>query len=260
MELAGRYAIAIGITAIAMAWLGPAGSTELMTVENRFAFWLIAVTVGWLQMIIIARGLRNLMLPGMTRGWVLLLITAALGAVPMTFEVRSLWSVLREAPGYVAPLHIAYMTTFAINVMFCLIQWSFVERWPILEASSALQPVEDNPSQLVANNANRTATVNQLRRRPDGLSGPIVYLSSEDHYLRVCTPSGDGLVLYRMGDAIADLKGADGMQVHRSWWVARSSVAEVLSNNGSRTLVLHNDIRVPVGRTYLSGLRDAGWI
>ena len=48
-------------------------------------------------------------------------------------------------------------------------------------------------------------------------------IESEDHYLRVHTSAGQELILMRLADAVRELAGVEGLQTHRSWWVARCS-------------------------------------
>ncbi len=100
----------------------------------------------------------------------------------------------------------------------------------------------------------------RLRRMPEGLEGPILSLRTEDHYLRIHTPSGEGLLLGRLRDAETELEPWEGMRVHRSWWVARAAV-ERLERDGRR-VVLHlvTGQEVPVSRTYQPALKQAGWL
>ena len=82
-------------------------------------------------------------------------------------------------------------------------------------------------------------------------------VSSEDHYLRVHTSLGEELILMRLADAVRELSGADGLQTHRSWWVARSGVADTKRENGKLTLVLKSGTEAPVSRTYAQAVKDA---
>ena len=83
-------------------------------------------------------------------------------------------------------------------------------------------------------------------------------VSSEDHYLRVHTSRGEELILMRLADAVRELAGAEGVQVHRSWWVAKDGVADTRRDGGKLLLVLKSGTEVPVSRTYLSAAREAG--
>jgi DNA-binding LytR/AlgR family response regulator len=52
----------------------------------------------------------------------------------------------------------------------------------------------------------------------------------------------------RMRDAVAELRGVDGIQVHRSWWVARKSIRAVEGTSRALRLELANGLVVPVAR------------
>lgn len=85
-------------------------------------------------------------------------------------------------------------------------------------------------------------------------------LEAQDHYLQVHTDAGSELILMRLSDAIDELDGMDGARCHRSWWVARSAVTDVIQREGRVTLKLVGDLMVPVSRTYLPELRAGGWL
>ena len=104
-------------------------------------------------------------------------------------------------------------------------------------------------------------TVRFVARLPGRIMGGVIYaVQAEDHYLRVRTSKGDDLILVRLADAMAELEGIEGAQVHRSWWVAKDGVAEVKRADGRVTLVLKDGAEAPVSRPNVKALRDAGWI
>jgi DNA-binding LytR/AlgR family response regulator len=82
----------------------------------------------------------------------------------------------------------------------------------------------------------------------------------EDHYVRVHTPQGSDLVLTPLKEAMAELAAVDGLQVHRSWWVARSAVAGSASAGRNLKLRLANGMEVPVSRASIARLRASGWL
>ena len=51
-----------------------------------------------------------------------------------------------------------------------------------------------------------------------------------------------------------------GLQVHRSWWVARDAVRGVQAEWRALSLVLENGLSVPVARSRVAILRDNGWL
>lgn len=99
-----------------------------------------------------------------------------------------------------------------------------------------------------------------LDRLPVRLRSSTIYaVQSEDHYLRVHTSGGEELILMRIADAIRELATLDGLQTHRSWWVARDGLADAARANGKLVLKLKSGAEAPVSRTYLRAVKDKGW-
>lgn len=100
-----------------------------------------------------------------------------------------------------------------------------------------------------------------LERLPLKLRGAELWaVESEDHYLRLHTSKGQDLILMRLADAVAELEGIEGAQVHRSWWVAREAITQAERGDGRATLTLKDGSQVPVSRTYAKLLREKRWI
>jgi hypothetical protein len=100
-----------------------------------------------------------------------------------------------------------------------------------------------------------------LERMPLKLRGAELWaVEAEDHYLRLHTSKGQDLILMRLADAVDELEGIEGAQVHRSWWVARDAIAEARRGDGRATLTLKDGSEAPVSRTYAKVLRDRRWI
>lgn len=98
-----------------------------------------------------------------------------------------------------------------------------------------------------------------LDRLPAHLGRDLIALAMEDHYVRAHTPAGSTLILMRMRDAVAELAGMDGAQVHRSWWVSRSHVTGAQRDGRNVRLLLTGGIEAPVARGQIEPLQAAGW-
>lgn len=99
-----------------------------------------------------------------------------------------------------------------------------------------------------------------LQRLPEEIRAPVLALEAEQHYLRVYTEKGRSLILFRFSDAVAEMAGTRGAQVHRSWWVAHTAVARAYKDGGAWRLVLKDGEEVPVSRTYVLAAKQAGLI
>ncbi|WP_158275519.1 LytTR family DNA-binding domain-containing protein [Maritimibacter sp. 55A14] len=97
-----------------------------------------------------------------------------------------------------------------------------------------------------------------LRRLEPHMKGTILRLSGRDHYVDVHTDAGVTQILMRFSDALDELDGIDGHQVHRSHWVARHAVSGSEKAQGRDFLVLVDGARVPVSRSYRDSLKDTG--
>lgn len=80
--------------------------------------------------------------------------------------------------------------------------------------------------------------------------GDILAAEAQEHYVKIKATEQGGMALYRFGDAVRDLSRYDGMQIHRSHWVADRAVAAVVGKRGSLKIELTDGEIVPVSRRY----------
>ena len=133
-----------------------------------------------------------------------------------------------------------YATILTIVVPVHLLLWLIIERNP---AETAAPPA---PEFL------RQASV----RRVDDIQA----LQAEEHYVRIYTTDGSELVHYRFGDAVAEMPAELGLQVHRSWWVAEKAVHSAKRGSRRWQLGLDSDVVAPVSDSYVSAVRERGWL
>lgn len=97
-----------------------------------------------------------------------------------------------------------------------------------------------------------------LDRVPPPKRGRLLALSVDDHYVEVLTERGRTLVLLRLSDAMRETAPVPGLQVHRSHWIARDAVAQVLRSGGKTSIELVDGTRIPVSRGFQADVREAG--
>lgn len=225
---------------VALGYLGPFGTYADFTRTERFSYWIGLTVVMWLQdsaaFIVIRRAERLRALPI----WLQAAAAALIGAIPTTFEVAYLEGLLRVG-GVLTPLSLA-QTFWAVTAISLAV---FVPI-TLLDAARRPTPVIDSAPDLA-------------RNLPPQFGGAVQALSAEDHYLRVYSAGRDALIHYRFSQAVQEL-GAAGVQVHRSWWVAKGAVERVEREGARYVLVLPGEVRVPVSRTYGLAARQAGLI
>jgi hypothetical protein len=98
----------------------------------------------------------------------------------------------------------------------------------------------------------------------DGLLGAppsqVLCLQMEDHYVRVHTRGRSRLVLATLGQAITAMNTTPCLQVHRSWWVAKSAIVRAIVEGRNLRLELTNGVIAPVARSAVASVRAAGWL
>jgi hypothetical protein len=232
-------AVALGLL---LGFAGPFGSYPAFERPVRYAFWLGLTLFGYLCALAAAAMVRAT--PAMARLPEPLRIglIALFSAVPQTLAVAWVFSLIQ--PGRVAApaqLPQLYAAVLAVQLVIALAA-SLVAR----AEAPAEQPAEQSEPAF-------------LERLPAHLRRDLIALEAQDHYLKVYTSSGSTLILSRLSDAVAQLRGIDGLQVHRSWWVADASVVGVESSDGRLSIRLRNGIVAPVSRTHLQAVRARAW-
>jgi hypothetical protein len=241
--------LAIGF---AFGWLGPFGTYNSLGLVERLAFWMIGMSVIGLISTPTAH-----MVARAAPAWPLplrALAGALIVAVPGMLVTVALRGLFRGAPPISAvDLPRVYLYVTIVSALVGIPMALLRERRSESEDGGTL------PAAAPERPSMPPSEPPFLRRIPPKLGSELLYIATEDHYLRVTTKLGSDLILFRLSDAIAELGPAAGQQVHRSYWVARDAVAAIERNGHRTSLTLVNGAEIPVSRTYLRNLRDAGW-
>lgn len=244
--------VAVGV---ALAIIGPFGSFADGSFAERLAYWMPAAFGGYLIVrpfvVVAAVAADALHLP---RGPALAAGVFA-AALPMTFFI--LWlngNAFGRLPDFDGWFQL-YLQIASIGAIVTLLFWLLDRRAPDHAPAATVAPAPATSPAAASEPGERF-----FARLPAHLGRELIALEMEDHYLRVHTAAGSALILLRLRDAIAELAGVDGLQVHRSWWVARRSVAGSSVDGRSVRLSLINGLEAPVARNSVAALRAAGWI
>ncbi|MCI5107873.1 MAG: LytTR family transcriptional regulator [Pseudomonadales bacterium] len=84
----------------------------------------------------------------------------------------------------------------------------------------------------------------------------VKHVQAEDHYLAVNSLEQKLMIRARMKDAIQCLNSVDGIQVHRSHWVAKDYIKRLYREGRDFKLVLQDESVVPVARSRMKELRE----
>lgn len=240
------------LAGIVLALIGPFGSYEL-PLTQRLVLWPLMLLSGYpvfRELGVVSRWLGEVThVPPV----VAVPLALAIGALPVTLIVALLWfrvpaGALLQAPGlgplYLQVLIVGLIIHVAMHLLFRPAA-SKGERLVVAPPHVDLPDAATSPEPALP--------------LPPGF-GAIHALKGEDHYVRVIGNGREELILMRMRDAIERLGSADGLRVHRSWWVARAGISAVRRDGRSAILTLAGGQEVSVARDMMPALRAAGWL
>ena len=258
--------------------IGPISTYEQLSPLRRLGYWSLWYFVAWpvcfCMSAVALYWLRERTPRAATIG---VAGTTLLAAVPTTGIVCSIDQLLR--PECVGGLPITYLRVLAVMMPATLLVHFIALQRVKLNAAPGLQEATRSPAQTVpdgtgdhavrlsrndptpaaAQGAEATPLTRPrsvFDRLPRQLGTDLIYLKVEDHYVKAYTPAGSGLVLMRFADAVAELSD-HGLQVHRSYWVAKTYMKRVTPKDGRTVLRLTTGQDIPVSRTYLHAVRAA---
>ena len=242
--LAG-HGIALGCMIALFTFIGPFGTYDTLGAAGRVGYWAMALGLNWLVCgCVMALTLYLMRGASIRRRMTAVCAAAAVAAAPGTGIVFSAETLFRPLYTGVDALPTVYVSVAVL----------------MLVIGVAVVTVRDHRASLAAQPEAPQAgrPVRFLGRLPPRLGRDLVYLRMADHYVEVFTTSGSTLLLMRFSDALRELDGADGLRVHRSYWVARTHVSGAARRNGRLILKLSGGHEAPVSRTYLAAVRAAG--
>ena len=263
------------IAAAVLAMIGPYGTYNDLPLDLRIAYWTTSMLAGWILMAgigVVVNRIEPL------QAWPVagrMALAGFIGGVPMTAVVWGIEALFRRTLP-LAALPEMLMNTMVLTVVVAVAIGQAVEfRLQMRAGATELtRPTPDTPATAApAAGPSPLPTAapaveappiavspdSFLRRLPPALGRDLLALEMEDHYARVHTALGSTLILLRLRDAVSELGEDGGLQVHRSWWVARNAVARTERDAGKMTLVLRNGLHVPVSKTYREAVRAARW-
>lgn len=226
---------------------GPSGTIEGMGLAERAAFWTLLHAAAWAVAIAIIT-LGEIWLGAHISSTLALLTINAVIATPFVAAAVELvrWSWLG-----LTPTTLSYGSQLAVclplSILFSLLtHMTMSARPPAPEPPQLTEvsaPIPQVPPPLLA------------RLKPD-IRGPILHLTVQDHYTVVTTARGRQLILLRFSDALGELGTTDGLQTHRSHWVAADHVAGLEKAGGRAVIRLKSGTAVPVSRSYSDTVRS----
>lgn len=235
-------AVALAVATLLGAFLGavgPFGSYLNGPAHLRIAYW---IGCGWIAVLVMQPTMRLAVAVARRTGTPPMLAVAAaviLANAPLAFLIsliaRAFWPRLPPMSWFDWYAQVLAITAFMLA--------AYGLTRAAVQARARPAPIEIAPAPEAA----------------APFAGALC-LQMEDHYVRVHTASGSRLVHGTLGQAMSAQGAAEGLQVHRSWWVARTAVRACAWEGRKLRLQLTNGMSVPVSRTAVARLRAAGWL
>jgi len=237
---------ALLVVVLLLALVGPFGTLDSMSLFQRFAYWAAIVVCSYGLAYAVARLVsRSFGLGQRIRSsWARVLVFGAIVGVPVTIAVCAVDLVALARLTNDLPMLYLQCTLIGLCVMAMLEIVDASIRQATAELPAAGVPPGPPPI---------------VERLPPPQRGKLVSLSVADHYVEVVTERGKGLVLIRLGDAIGETAGIPGLQIHRSHWVAAHAIRRLVRLEGKPMLELVDGRRLPVSRSYIEAVREAGF-
>lgn len=250
-----RFWTIIVSASLLIGLVGPFGTYDQLRLAPRIAYWMAIAISTYLLGDATVAFLAALRSGDRRGGAVAYALYGAAAGLPIAGAVWLINLAVFGAPAIAfAPLA-AY--TVAIScIVACLIRLVAYGAGHKPAVAAPVQPQAATPS--IAPTLPEAVRPAILDRLPLAMRGRLSHLSMQDHYVEVCTDKGCMLVLMRLADAIAETRGVEGLQIHRSHWVATDAVRNAIRRDGRLYLEMSEGTALPVSRTFLKAVRAAG--
>mgnify|MGYP003460993605 CR=1 FL=1 len=221
---------------VSLAVSGPFTSADpLPLIESLFLFGtLVAIALVWG---IVARVTVQKFWPDLGY-WPSSLLVVASGSILLAAPIHALALMLssRAALETHSTMSVSWII-FALGLAVAAIRWALT---PVDRAE--VQQDADPP----ATEAPRPRLLNRLDQT---LQGNLIRVSGQNHHVEVVTSRGSARVLLRLSDALAEIDDVEGLQVHRSHWVAVAAIVGSEKSGDKTVLVMSDGSRVPISRS-----------
>lgn len=238
-----------------------AGAASLLQRSAELGYFSGLALMGWGSLILCTLALFHVLRPLRPKPWILWLGGALLTLLVLSYpkmiyiQLSNLflvspfagtsgpflsWPHISQALASAPPGIIAWMT---VNLFYDRVLRLPRFRYPAAVAAAAQPAAPPRPAFL---------------RDLDPATGPGEVLAIEacDHYIRIHTAGRAPMLHYRFSDAVGQMAGQPGTQVHRSYWVAAGAMQAVDRHKHGYQLLLANGARVPVSRTHLKDVKE----
>ena len=87
----------------------------------------------------------------------------------------------------------------------------------------------------------------------------LIFIKADGHYVKVATEKGSYMIYLSFKEAIKLTEPIEGEVIHRSFWVVKDAIKNIIRQNGKVYCIMNNDERIPVGRSKMEFLKNKKW-
>ncbi|KJF73825.1 LytTR family DNA-binding domain-containing protein [Agrobacterium arsenijevicii] len=222
---------------------GPFGTSETMSFADRLLYWTVIQAGAWTIAISFSI-LANTMLAGSIENMLTRMMIGSLtAALPIGLLLTITNQVFSGKEMSFASFLKSSLSALPLCAIFCLL--SYLTACQTLEtAAEAVTDANGDADREVK------STAPLLERLPPQKRGELLRLSVQDHYTEVVTTRGRQLVLLRFADAMKEIGDTQGLQVHRSHWIADADVVSLRKQAGRLHVMTRDGSEIPVSRSH----------
>ena len=261
-----RFWLTFIAVVVLFAVTGPYQTADEMNFPQRLGYWLVLHALTWTIAIVTLVVVGTVLMHHVR--WLLArtLIAGFISPIPIGIVVALMSTKVSIVELTPKDFAIAILTSLPLTLVFSVLTFMTMglkleeveAEGDLGDTSSQAQDQAQRPQQPAQHTLTEKVETPPLlaRLKPEN-RGPLQHIAVEDHYVHVTTIRGRELVLLRFSDAIKEVGATEGLQVHRSHWVAKSFVETLKRDNGKLVLVLKDQQVIPVSRTHLDPVRIA---
>ena len=241
---------------ILLGFLSPFGMNEVPMLWSML-YWIITCVSGYLIYMPIVFFGHQLLASILPVQWCRIALSTFIASILMSFVVPMIsWLVFSIEINFSAQFLAVFPKAIVIGGVLTFI--SFLQDYLLSQKAELVTQKNINEEHQAQAFKKTNLDIEEfMALLPIDKRGKLICLEMADHYVKVYTEKGHHLVLMRFKDALEKLAQYQGLQTHRSWWVATNAITAMKKDGRKASLLLINDLEVPISRTYAESVKAA---
>lgn len=227
---------------------GPYGTAQKMTFWPRVAYWTLLLGAGWFITPSFSAFANAALTRTLSSPLARMMTGAIVAALPIGVLITLANHVFLGQSVDIASMGEDAQAALPLCLIFC-----FLSCLTTRAANTTNSTEETETETMPPSLAKERPTI--LTRLEPERRGALLRLSVQDHYTEVVTTRGRQLVLMRFADAMKEVGDTQGLQVHRSHWVADADVVSLRRQAGRLHIVTKDGTEIPVSRSYSAAVQ-----